>query len=188
MDRQRPRRAPRIHASAPYTRKRVLQVVLMAPHVARAMQSADLTSLSIGCCHLRRQPHQCSLSRACGEPEASTPAIMPGRTGSAQSKLSSSTYRTGPPKAAAEPQPVREDTMSCNAKAGAQAHRRQPLHDSRTWQRPASPTGSYPSAVRRHGRALLTWARAGQIGPGYIDPRHPQPDARDRSYFCPPYP
>lgn len=32
--------------------------------------------------------------------------------------------------------------------------------------------------LRRRGRALLAWTRAGQIGPGYVDPMHPQPGVR----------
>lgn len=34
------------------------------------------------------------------------------------------------------------------------------------------------TALRRRSKALLAWARAGQIGAGYVDPRHPQPGVR----------
>jgi hypothetical protein len=69
--------------------------------------------------------------------------------------------------------------------AAAAAHSNELREDARRTRLADLAACCAPSALVRQARALLAWARAGQLGAGYVDPRHPQPGVREDGYFQP---
>lgn len=69
--------------------------------------------------------------------------------------------------------------------AAAAAHLHQLRTDAQRSRLAALATCCQPSELARRARGLLAWVRAGQLGAGYVDPRHPQPSTRDNAYFRP---
>ena len=67
----------------------------------------------------------------------------------------------------------------------AEEHRRDLLRQACRQRLAVLATCCRPSVLRRTARAVLAWARDGQLGPGYVDPRKATAPGVDRNYCSP---